>query len=503
MCAAVDNRAFLAGAVGAPIYSRIALPARTCCLIFIVLPGVLFPSLSFALSAFPGAEGFGVDTVHARGNGICRVTRLDDENASQAMKYLKSGQFRYCLDKIKTTGGGYLLFDLSGTIQLKRKALIPSNSYIAGQTATGGISFEGNALVIENASDVVIRHIRHRESASKGDAITVISSSNIVIDHVSISAFKDGAIDIVDNAHDITVQWSHMGDAMRSGSRKEPYHGEPNLLRTGVDRVSFHHNLYTHGYSRMPWAQKTSKPGMLIEFSNNVVYNYRKYPSDFDARNGRGNVIGNYYIPGANTHGDSGSRKPRPPVTGSNNFSLYVHDNIMVDGVGHDAREMEGPDQGIGRGTALPVYSSRARTESPDYLIMGVGAGKLGPKKGVLNQLHQRVEEIPAITTQESVENLEQVLAHFGAMPRDNTDKRLASEVVNRTGRWKFERADDNNLYLHGNGGRDQDNDGLSDAFEHEYGSDLGTNGHDLHPGYENIEVYLNQMADELVAVSH
>jgi pectate lyase len=484
-------------------YSRLSFSLKKYCLPLSVVFMVINSQFLFALPAFPGAQGFGAENTHARGKSLCRVTRFDDEDKWQAIKFLKPGQFRYCLEKIKNSGGGYVIFDISGTIRLKRRAKIPSNIYIAGQTSTGGVAIEGNALIINAVSNVVIRHIRFRESAPKGDAISIVNSNNIVIDHVSISAFKDGAIDIVDNAKDITIQWSHMGDAMHSGAKHEPYHGEPNLLRTGVDRVSFHHNLYTHGHSRMPWVKSSCSSGMLIEFSNNVVYNFRKYPSVFDAPNGRGNVIGNYYIPGANTHGDLNIKKRRPSVIGSNNFSLYVRDNISADGVGHDAKKMEGPDQGVGRGPELPVYGSRPTADIPDNLIMGVGPGKLGPEAGVLNQLHKRVEDIPMITTQDSSANLTQVLAHFGAMPRDNTDKRLASEVDNRTGMWRLVRPSDNNLYVETVLELDQDNDGLPDEFERKHGKNLSTNGHDLHTDYENIEVYLNVLADKILAASN
>ena len=255
----------------------------------------LIPShAAIGLPAFPGAEGFGAQTTHARGKPVCVVTRLDDLNKGQRTRYLEPGQFRHCLALAQETGGGYIVFAVSGTIELRRPAYIPPNVYIAGQSSPGGIAFEGNALIIRNAYDVVIRHIRHREAARKGDAINIENSRNVVIDHVSISFFKDGAVDIVKRSHDITVQWSHMGDSMRSGSRNEPYHGKPNLLRDGVNRVTFHHNLYTHGHSRMPLASRSCRSGMIIEFSNNVVYNFRKYPSSFNAPDGRGNAIGNY-----------------------------------------------------------------------------------------------------------------------------------------------------------------------------------------------------------------
>ncbi len=444
--------------------------------------------------AFPGAEGFGSETPHARGRPVLRVTRLDDVDKWQAPHYLEPGQFRYALAKAKELGGAYIVFDVSGTIRLKRDAKIPSNVYIAGQTSPGGIAFEGKALIVDNAHDVVIRHIRHRGAGRKGDAINIVNSYNVVIDHVSISFFRDGAVDIVNNSHDVTVQWSHMGDAMRSGSTNEPYHGEPNLLRDGVDRVTFHHNLYTHAHSRVPWAKKTCKPGMLLEFSNNVVYNFRKYPTQLDAPNGRANIIGNVYIPGRNTHGDPAPDRPRPVVTGSNNFSVFVKGNFALSGMGHDRKKARGPDAGIGVGPPAWVQGVRPDPVLPEWRVMGTGPGRLGPKRGVFNLLESRVQEIPAVTTQPAEEAFLQVLRCFGAMPRDNTDRRLVREVVTRTGAWKYEKPDDRNVYQ-GEAPRDSDGDGIPDWFEEQYGGDLSPNGHHLDPVYEDFEVYLNELA--------
>ncbi|NHN36715.1 hypothetical protein G8764_05350 [Pseudomaricurvus alcaniphilus] len=466
-------------------------------LAFIVFYFLSFLSTASALPAFKGAEGFGSDNTHARGREVCRVTRLDDLDLGQRVRYLQPGQFRYCLAKAAEEGGAYIIFDVSGIISLKRKAVVPSNVYIAGQTSTGGIAVSGNSIEVDSAQNVVIRHLRHREAAHKGDAFNIKKSSNIILDHVSVSFFRDGAVDIIDNSHDITVQWSHMGDAIRSGSKKEPYHGQPNLLRTGVDRISLHHNYYTHIHSRTPLVQYTCKPGMLIEFSNNLIYNFRKYPSRFDAPNGRGNAVGNYYIPGVNTHGDSPTGL-RPVMTGRNNFSLFVQDNIVESGKGHDASAMPGRGQDIWRGPPASSTGSRTQDSDAEELIMGLGQGQLGPTEGQFNQLRHRVAEIPEITLYPVRESAALVLQRFGALPRDRTDWRLVEELNQRTGEWKFVKPDDQNVYI-GEPLQDSDQDGMSDAFEGQYGGDLQPHDHDLDPLYENIEVYLDSLAAQLL----
>ena len=488
-----------------------------CCLLFFSFNTSAFP-------AFPGAEGFGAETIHARGKKVFIVDRLDDFPKSQKMRYLAPGQFRYALANAENNGGGYIVFNVSGTIHLKRNAVVPSNVYVAGQTSAGGIAFEGGAIVIKDSHDVVIRHIRHREAAKKGDAFNIVNSKNIVIDHVSISFFKDGAIDIVGNSENISIQWTHMGDAVRSGSKEEPYHCQPNLIRDGPDRITFHHNFYTHGHSRMPLVKSSAKAGCLIDFSNNVVYNFRKYPSVFAAPDGKANVIGNFYIPGPNSHGDSepGIRpvepsllsgitslisrdrkdavaKARPPVKGSNNFSVFVKDNYMVGGMGHFPVKTDGRGQHIERGRTAWVTGARPNEAVEDYMIMGTGQGKFGPNQGVFNRLDKRVECIPKLTLQPAMENLSNVLSSFGALPRDNTDKRLVSEILTKSGNWKYDKPMDGNVYHH-NLLQDSDGDGLPDSFEQTYSKNLHPNGHDLDPVYENMEVYLNGLHEKLIS---
>lgn len=462
-------------------------------------------SASAATPAFPGAEGFGTTTTHARGKPVFHVTRLDDEDKWQSVRYLQEGQFRWALAKAEEAGGGYIVFDVSGVIQLERTAQIPSNVFIAGQSAPGtGIAIQGAAIIIggrRNAvKNVVIRHVRFRGKGPRGsDAFNIEGpgTENIVLDHVSISFFRDGAVDIVNGARNVTVQWCHMGDAVFSGTR-EKYHCEPNLLRTNVSHVSLHHNYYTHCHSRVPQVQETcAKDGFLIEVSNNVVYDHRKYPSNFDARNGKGNVVGNYYIPGRFTHGDRGAGTHRGTVTGSNNFTVHVRDNRSVDGLGHDDVGCPGSDQDTCRGNDQWVTGARPDDSRPETDIMGK-VGAIGPTPGVLNYSSKRFEEIPEITYIPVEENIDEVISKFGALPRDNTDKRLAKELLTRTGGWKLEMPDDSNTY----GGEprvDDDRDGMADDWEARQGGDLESNGHDLDPVYDNIEVYLNELAEALV----
>ena len=457
--------------------------------------------LCWGIPAFPGAEGFGTQTTHARGKPVFIVTRLDDLDKSQSMRYFhrfgKIGSFRWALAAAKEAGGGYIVFNTAGTIELVRRAFIPSNVYIAGQSAPGtGIAITGEKLILKNSKNVVMRHLRMRGNLPKGsDAILIEQSSeNIVLDHLSVSFFRDGAVDVV-GAKNITMQWSHVGDAVDSLTR-ERYHGTPQLLRSLTDRVSLHHNYYTHAHSRSPKFADSAQPHGLIEFSNNVIYNFRKYPSMFEARNGKGNVIGNFYIPGQNTH--SGRRGP---ILKSKSFAIHVQDNLFIDSrkqcPGHDDTGCPGSDLDLCRGNNAHVIGTRPALSSPETSILKHnGAGESG--LDTLQYAKARFSEMPQLTYFPVQQNLDEVMAKFGAWPRDNTDKRLLNEVLMCSGAWKLQLPDDHNQYA-GTPRPDQDRDGMADNWEQAHGGNLSPNGHDLHPDYENIEMYLNYLHDQLM----
>ena len=79
------------------------------------------------LNAFPGAEGGGKYTSGGRGGKVIYVTNLNDDALP--------GSLRYALNQ---TGPRYILFKISGTIQLKAKLTITKGDVtVAGQSAPG------------------------------------------------------------------------------------------------------------------------------------------------------------------------------------------------------------------------------------------------------------------------------------------------------------------------------------------------------------------------------
>jgi pectate lyase len=101
------------------------------------------------LPAFPGAEGFGSQTMGGRGGQIIEVTNLNDSGA---------GSFRAAVSAL---GARIIVFKVSGIIQASSVIHI-NNPYItiAGQTAPGGgIAVKGSGISIRT-HDVIIRGMK-------------------------------------------------------------------------------------------------------------------------------------------------------------------------------------------------------------------------------------------------------------------------------------------------------------------------------------------------------
>lgn len=459
------------------------------------------------LPAFPGAEGFGTETTHARGKPVFIVTRLDDQGGQQVSKSLKPGQLRWALAKAGEAGGGYIVFEVAGNIELKTNITIPSHTYVAGQTAPGtGVAIVNRAVWVgryktnDPFHDIVVRYLRGRGQYGKGLDFMVIhgeQTRRILCDHLSISGFQDGAVDLIKGAREVTLQWCHFGDGSDSFTN-EPYHCEPHLVGDNVSDITIHHCFYTHVHSRVPWLT-SGNPGARIEFSNNLVYNFRKYPTMIDAPKGTGIFVGNLYLPGVNTHGDEIGRI-RPPIVGTGGFTGYFRDNLALGGRGHDNRRPDGAgfsgkDQHVMRGRPVPVSGSRPRKSDPETNIMG-SSSQIGPVPGVFEATETPPPGFPPVKYTAVEGLMAEVLSDFGVLPHDKTDQRLIAEVLERRGYWKLLPPNDGNE-SYGRALPDLDRDGMADEWEREHGGDLQPNGHELHPEYDNIELYLEHCVQQ------
>jgi len=271
--------------------------------LLVAIPVGLISSSSLALAApaFPGAEGFGANSIGGRGGTVIEVTNLNNSGP---------GSLRAA---VEASGPRIVVFRVSGTIILKTGLTI-LNPYItiAGQTAPGGgITLRndrsnGAPTLDIRTHDVIIRYIRMRTGPGGDDSLLIYTSPayNVMIDHISASWGVDENVNIWGNVRDVTIQWSIISEGLKNSTHPE---GDPGghsmgfLVGSGSRNISFHHNVLAHNDARNPkW--DGSHEQAVYDFVNNVIYNWGAYATAVSG-NAKTNVVGNYYKRGSDSSG--------------------------------------------------------------------------------------------------------------------------------------------------------------------------------------------------------
>jgi pectate lyase len=422
--------------------------------------------------AFPGAEGFGAETIGGRNGKILEVTNLDDDGP---------GSLRAA---IEDSGARIIIFRVAGTIELK-SALEINNPYvtIAGQTAPGGgitlrnypTNMEGPLLV--NTHDVIIRYIRSRPGSpiyksDNGDAIEILGPGayHVIVDHCSFSWAIDEVVSTWYDAHDITIQWSIISEGLFCSNHVKGCHSMGLLVGgEGAKNISIHHNLLANNHERNPLIETSG----LVDIVNNVIYNAWGSPALFSDAYGKvfANLVANYQKNGPDS--DQGKYFVSVQIIQGIGPEIYVNGNITP------LRPSNEIDQ------LLAV-----KPNSRDWII---------PDKF----------DTPEISTVSALQAYEQVLAESGATigldemgkifpRRDEVDQRIVDEVKNGTGRIIDDPSQvggwpqlDPGMPL-----TDTDHDGMPDRWEQQFGFDPLDSSDaprdEDGDGYTNIEEYLN-----------
>ncbi len=410
--------------------------------------------------AFPSAEGFGRNSRGGRAGAVVFVTNLDDSGP---------GSLRQA---VRQRGPRTVIFRVSGIVQLKSPLTITEPFLtIAGETAPGdGICLRYEGISIEGASDVIIRYLRVRpgdEVKAEQDALNIgRGSTNILIDHVSTSWSNDEVLSVsgpgIDN---VTVQWCLISESLNRSHHHKGAHGYGSLIRTD-GRVTFHHNIYAHHSSRNPRpGTYGNEPGLLLDFRNNVIYDWGARAGYTAADPARVNYVGNYLKPGPS------SQTPDVAfLVGGATTRLFVADNVLEGTAGSgDPWQIVRFEQGLGRDqTAVntPFETAPVRTESAREAYRGVlkGAGAILPR-------------------------------------RDPIDARIISEIETGKGRIIDSQTEVGGwpVYKSNPPPLDSDNDGLPDAWEKAHGLDphnpADQSADRNRDGYTNLEEYLNDLA--------
>lgn len=437
--------------------------------------------------AFPGAEGFGRYATGGRGGRVIKVTNLLDSGP---------GSLR---EAVSAEGPRIVIFTVSGTIQLKSKLAIRNGDLtLAGQTAPGdGICIRDYPVDV-SSDNVIIRFMRFRlgdEAGQEGDSLGGRYQKNIIIDHCSVSWATDECMSFYSNEN-LTVQWCLIAEGLRNSVHEKGPHSYGGVF--GGRRSSFHHNLFAHHDSRLPRLGDihTVALSSLIDIRNNVVYNWW-HNNVYGGEAANANIINCYYKPGpASDHRERiisigrelDSRDEIENVWGK----FYIHGNFV-----------EG--------------STRATEDNWQF--------------GVYNQFDKKFGEVSArdrqdmrmkrphdnednVLTHTAKEAYRLVLAFAGAsLYRDNVDKRIVRNVSEGTFDHPASKGSRNGIIdsqrdvggwpelRSGQYPADSDDDGMPDSWESMHRLDPFSNdaaGRDLSRVYDNIEMYINSLLDDL-----
>ncbi len=404
--------------------------------------------------AFPGAEGFGAKTRGGRGGKVLLVTTLDDYKPG---KEPIPGSLRWACEQ---EGPRTVVFRVGGIIDLKaslsiRKAFLT----IAGQSAPGdGICLRGYGVSVA-ADEVVLRHLRIRPGDVAGkevDSLSVLRARNVVIDQCSASWSVDETLSVTgEGCTNVTVQWCMITESLNRSVHAKGEHGYGSLLRAD-GKLTFHHNLYAHHTTRCPRPGTYGKePGLLLDFRNNVIYDWSS-PAGYTSKDSaRLNYVGNYLKPGPSTRDREHAFKIGGPAT-----RMFVDGNVLA------GRE----------GDAWSII--RGATEE--------------------NRLAAALE-CDAVRTDSAEEAFGRVLERAGALrpARDAVDRRIVEEVRTGTGRIIDSPKDAGGWpeYRGAEAPEDGDADGMPSEWERRHGLDpaRADDAGDLdRDGYTNLEEWLN-----------
>jgi pectate lyase len=466
MCAAVGGLLLVAFAVviGLPMLLDAVTPGPP------KNPGTPRPvELQIGLPVFPGAEGFGTQTIAGRGGKVIEVTSLADTGP---------GTLRSALDD---PAPRIIVFRVAGTIELE-EVLPVAHPYvtIAGQTAPGdGICLKNAGLVI-TTHDVLIQHIRVRPGnegsvePDDNDAISILGrhgdvdgAFNVVLDHVSASWGEDETVSTWYGAHDITISWSIVSEALNRSRHRKETHSAGLLIGDSSYHISVHHTLLAHNDFRNPLISE----GGTHDIVNNVIYNWGVLPAEITDHDSNTflNFVGNDFLPGPST-----VPGPFEILFNEGHPSIYVAGNL-------------GPH--------------RPDPAMDEWALVGFGYGA----EGVAPETYRRLTRFVTypITASSAAVAREEVLAEAGATApqRDPVDRRVVDEVRTGTGAIidSPSQVGGYPALARGTAPVDSDRDGMADDWEQEIGLDpedpSDGNGDLDGDGYTNVEEYLHLLS--------
>jgi pectate lyase len=479
----------------------------TRCLIGTLIFALGGVDLSAQPPAFPGAQGFGAAAFGGRGGQVIYVTNLDTSGP---------GSFQAALD---TPGPRYILFKVSGLID-GPVHLLEDDVTIAGQTSPGGIIVRGfhtteepfcdqDPVCIQTATTAenwILRHVRLRPGDDGGgldDGLRLLHTRNAIVDHVSVANATDEAVQ-VSFANDLTLQYSSLAETLGGHA---PFGGMLlNYSDPGngweLSRLSIHHNVWSRLLGRFPEMSRESPQAggtiLEIELSNNLLWD----PG--------------YFIDVANESYPGGGGISEPIYYRMNWVGNFAHARPDFPYGMIDFREPLGPspttttfwqDNRINLYPALADYQLR-------YCCNDFPPSPLPTTPSWASATRH---PFPPITYHAGT-SLRSLLGPLaGALPHDPMDRRLTLPLANGVldpaprDTNPYGDAFDFDWTMAPPAPLDSDNDGMPNSWEIAHGLNPSVQDHNGLTlslpitgvaGYTNLEVYLNQLADQLAGAA-
>lgn len=436
------------------------------------------------LPAFPGAEGFGSTTPGGRGGRVLTVNNLSDYGPGEDPV---PGSLRQALE---SPGPRTVVFTVNGIIRLKAPLVIgsledpmlgESRSFltVAGQSAPGGgITLADQPLIVTNVHDVVLRHLRVRESPNDGISF-MHHSRRVVVDHCSVSWSRDENIGMNGDHQDVTLSYGTIAECLHG-------HSMGCVVTKGAHRVSVHHNYFTgnghrnaqfvgsNGYWAREKKERFGIPKPHFDFRNNLLFNCYNWTSVKDGA--QVNVADNLYVRGAGADASSAGVSFFNDQRGS---AAWLSGNAWSwQETGEDQRALA---------SAGKMYLTEKELEQNT--------------QDVTRCLRDEPLPAPPVTTVPAGALPRVLLPVVGALPHDAVDARLVREFAAGKGHRGAEGLPGPREVpepVIGSAPNDIDFDGMPDRWEEEHGLDrkdpddavADPDGN----GYSNLEEYLNEV---------
>lgn len=196
------------------------------------------------------ALGFGRKTTGGKLGRIYVVTDPSDNDVQNP----RPGTLRHAVIQNQPL---WIIFSRSMTIRLSQELIITSHKTIDARGAKVHIAY-GAGITIQFVQNVIIHGLRIHDivsssggmirdsvdhigirTAADGDGISIFGSTNIWLDHLSMSNCQDGLIDVVQGSTAITISnghFTHHNDVMLFGA-SDSYEGDKIMQIT----VAFNH----------------------------------------------------------------------------------------------------------------------------------------------------------------------------------------------------------------------------------------------------------------------